>query len=259
MPAHRSALLLRAATTLAAGASLVLAPPLGAPSGAATRSQVSLTFDGGGMLANSGTAALRLREVTNNGGAIHLTAGRDGNAARFPRFQSEAAPQAAITVVDAQGTDSLDPGTATFRYGAEFTLDDVSWGSSTDNGNNLVQRGLGGARTQYKLQVDYAHPDCRVKGRGGIVTAHSTRAVTPGVWYRAVCTRDGSTVTLTVTRLSDGRRWSYQDSGATGSMTPATRATPLSVGGKVKPSGGLVTSNADQFNGMVDNVFLHIG
>jgi hypothetical protein len=258
----RSPLPVRAALVLAAGAGATLASLLGAaPSGAAVSGrEVSLTFDGTDLLASSGGAAVDVREVTNNGGTIDPVAGRDGTggAARFPLYQADTPPQAVVTLADTQGVDDLDPGTAPFTFGAEFALDDVSWGSSTDNGNNLLQRGLYHAATQYKLQVDYARPECRVKGRSGAVTVRSSRAVTPGTWYSAECRRDASTVTLTVTRLDDGTRWTYRRSGATGSMTPSSRTIPMSVGGKVTPTGVLITDDADQFNGLVDNVFLDI-
>jgi hypothetical protein len=65
-------------------------------------------------------------------------------------------------------------------------------------------------------------------------------------------------VTLVVQRLADGTRWAYSATGATGSMTPSSPSLPLSVGAKVSPTGALLTDDADQFNGTVDNVFLNV-
>lgn len=252
----------RAAATTATGAALVVATVLGAaPSRAAvTGPEIRLEFEGGQLRTDSGGAAVDVAEVTNNGGGIRSVPSWDGtgSAAQFPAYQVDTPPQAALIAVDRDGVDDLDPGSSAFRFSAEFSLGSPSWGSSTDNGNNLVQRGVYTAETQYKLQVDYAHPECRVKGRSGAVSVRSSRAVTAGTWYRAVCTRVGTTVTLKVTQLNDGTTWTYQASGATGSMTPSSRTVPLAVGAKVSSTGALVTDNADQFNGMIDNVVLDI-
>ena len=244
------------------GAALAVATVLvAAPSGAVVNGpEIQLGFEDGQLLSSSGGAALDIAEVTNNGGDISPVTSWDGTggAAQFPAYQVDTPPQAAITAVDRDGIDDLDPGTAAFRLSAEFSLGSPSWGSTTDNGNNLVQRGLFHAKTQYKLQVDDAHPACRVKGRSGAVLVRSTREVTPGTWYRADCTRAGKTVTLTVTRLDDGTTWTFRKSGATGSLTPSARSIPLSIGAKVSNKGALVTDDSDQFNGAIDNVVFDI-
>jgi hypothetical protein len=237
---------------------LLTAGPAG---GAVPGRELDLTFEHGHIRHNSADAAFRIRRVTDNGGAIITVPDRQGtgSAARFPLYQVDNAPEAVLTVVDAEDADDLDPGTAKFRFGADFALDAESEGSSTDNGNNLVQRGLYSATTQYKLQLDDGFPECRVKGRDGVVDVASTRAVTPGRWYRAVCLRDGNTVQLVVKRLNKKHRtWTYSASGKTGSMKPDAQSLPLSVGGKVTSRGTLRADDADQFNGLVDNVFLHI-
>jgi hypothetical protein len=259
MATHRSALPLAgvgASVALTAVALLGGSPSVAAVPG----NELTLTFEGTNLRANSGGTALDVEEVTNNGGAISSVAGRNGagTAARFPHFEAVTPPQTVLTVVDRRESDDLDPGSAKFRFGAQFNLDATSEGSPSDDGNNLVQRGLYSAETQYKLQVDDDHPGCRVKGRAGTVSVTSSRAVTPGTWYRVVCIRDGSTVTLVVSRLSDDKRWVYSASGVTGSMHPASRTLPLSVGGKVTSRGTLRADDADQFNGVIDNVFLDI-
>ncbi len=50
----------------------------------------------------------------------------------------------------------------------------------------------------------------------------------------------------------------HRRSGVTGSMTPASRSVPMSVGVKVTNSGALLARASDQFNGRVDDVFLNI-
>jgi hypothetical protein len=89
------------------------------------------------------------------------------------------------------------------------------------------------------------------------VRVRSTRAVAPGSWYRAQCTRDGNTLTLKVVRLEDRASWSYRASGATGRLQPSSRTVPLSVGGKLR-NGGNPAASADQFNGRVDNVVYNV-
>ncbi len=220
--------------------------------------ELSLDFEQGAVTANRGGTALSVRMLTHNGGTVESTSSDgSGSAVRFPAFKASSPPLAVLVVTDETGSDDLAPGTAMFRFGATFNLDSKSAGSSVDNGDNLVQRGLFGARAQYKIQIDKKHPSCRVKGAAGAVHVTATRSVTPGEWYRALCSRDGSTVTLEVRRISDGTRWTYRGSGATGSVSPPS-GTPLSIGGKVNDSGRLMTGDSDQFNGRVDDVFVNV-
>jgi hypothetical protein len=176
-------------------------------------------------------------------------------AAGLPPFPP---PQAVLTVVDAQGVDDLSPGNADFRFGADFRLDGRSQGSSSDNGNNLIQRGLFGAKMQYKLQVDGNRPLCRLKGTGGVVEVRSSRKVPSEAWHSAICIRRGQEVLLHVVRLGDGKKWTYRASGRTGSLVPSSSSVPLSIGGKVHDSGQIMGSSADQFNGRIDNAFLQV-
>ena len=220
--------------------------------------ELSLDFEQGAVTANRGGTALSVRLLTHNGGTASTTSSHNrGTALRLPAFKAGSPPLAVLVVNDTTGGDDLSPGTAKFRFGASFALDQKSTGSSADNGDNLVQRGLFGARAQYKIQIDNKRPSCRVKGSAGAVHVTADRSVTPGEWYRALCSRDGSTVTLQVRRLSDGAKWTYRASGATGSVAPPS-STPLSVGGKVTEGGRLMTGASDQFNGRVDDVFVNV-
>jgi hypothetical protein len=249
----------RAAGFVAAVATAcLLAASATPPAGAAVAGrEMDLTFGAALKQANSGNSPLTVRTVTRNGGQVASTSGPDGGAVRLPAYQASNAPVAVLAVTDPDGTDDLAPGTARFTFGADFALDAKSQGSRTDNGNNLVQRGLYDHRMQFKLQVDGNRPLCRVKGSGGAVSVKSSRTITPGVWHRAVCKRSGSQVTLTVTRLSDGVKWTSSRVGATGSLQPSSRSVPVSVGGKLDAKGSLARS-ADQFNGKVDNAFVNV-
>jgi hypothetical protein len=132
---------------------------------------------------------------------------------------------------------------------------------STDNGDNVVQRGLYGNRSQYKIQVDGRRPSCRVKGSSGAVMVTSTVALSSGTWYRLICTRSGSTVSLQVTRYTStgsvASTTMSSASGATGTVRAPSWSQPISAGGKLNARGE-VARDSDQFNGRLDNIVLVI-
>jgi Laminin G domain len=246
------------ATALSTGLSAAVLTAALTPAQAAVKGrELNLQFEPGSQRTNAGGTALSVRTVTRNGGSVTTAKGRSGSAVRFPAFRASNPPVAALAVTDRNGADDLAPGNATFRFGADFTLDATSQGSTIDNGNNLVQRGLYRDRMQYKIELDGKRPACRVKGSSGAVTVRSSTKVATGTWYRAVCERNGSKVTLTVKRLGTGKKWVDSASRSTGKLRPASRSVPLSVGGKLDASGRLVRS-ADQFNGRVDNAFVNV-
>jgi hypothetical protein len=246
-----------ARTALALALSLGLASSLSpGQATAAPGTELSLGFEGTNLSANTGTASLVVAATTAQGGTMRPVAGSAGagTGVRLPAYHTSRPPLAVFTVTDRTGADVLSPGTGAFSFGADFTLDARSQGSATDNGNNLIQRGLYTASAQYKLQVDQGRPLCRVKGRSGAVIVQSTRTVQAGAWHQVRCSRVGSTVTLTLVRLGDGTTWSWSATGATGDVRVGS-AVPLSVGGKVDDQGRIVVASADQFNGVVDNAF----
>lgn len=216
--------------------------------------------------ANAGTANLRSSLATRSGGTIRPAAGRvaprTNSAIRTPAFDARVkGPRAVVKVVDPAGADDLDPGTAGFTFGADFTLNARSQQSgSGDNGNNLIQRGLYGNVSQYKIQVDHKRVTCRIKGSSGVVEVMSPVTITAGRWYRAWCSRSGSSVTIAVTRWSESGAAitsSSSSSGTTGSLSPAIRRVPLSIGGKLNADGAVLDSS-DQFNGRIDNAIVQI-
>lgn len=151
-------------------------------------------------------------------------------------------------------TAQLTPGTASFRFAA-----DVLASGDWSQGSNVIQRGLADDRGQYKLQLDGGRPSCSIKGTGGTVTVYASKSVAAGSWHRLECSRVGSTVTLTVVRLSDSQTATYSKTGNTGSVSTASTSTPLSIGGKLTPKGNLATWQPDQFRGSIDNVVVTIG
>lgn len=220
-------------------------------------------------LLDGGSDAVVADVASRNGGAaqrVDRDATTGDRAARFPAHDPDpTAPRAVVRVVPAAGAgDPLDPGTERFSFGADVAMDEVTatpGDGSIDDGDNLVQRGLFNAGSQYKLQVDSRRPSCRVQGADGAVFLRSAVTLTPGDWYRMRCERDSDTVTLMVALL-DGDEivdlWITTAEGPTGDMTPANPATPLSVGGKLNAT-GTVTGDTDQLNGLIDDAWLRIG
>lgn len=238
------------------GAVTVFGPPAhSAPAGR----EVSLTFEGEDLRGNAGNLSVAVGVVSDNGGSIGSAAGHDGGAAAsFPAFRADSPPVAAMTVVDDSGADDLSPGTADFRFGTDFRLDALSEGASSDNGNNLIQRGLFDAAMQYKIQVDDNRASCRVAGSDGAVSVRSSHVVASDVWYRIACVRSGNDVSLRVMRLSDQTTWTDSASGQIGTLEAPSRSTALSIGGKVNEGGAIMSDHSDQFNGTLDNAFVNI-
>ena len=218
---------------------------------------------------NSGTAALNVSVIAENGGQLTLgrprLASSGDHAVRYPAYSSAAdAPHAVIQIRDRSGTDDLNPGTREIVFGADFRLNRVSEDDppgGRDNGDNVLQRGLYDQQSQYKVQVDHRIAMCRVKGSAGVLTvASSGSPVEPGVWYRVRCRRSGETLAIRLTTWQDGVATSVLDTvtGPTGDVSPARRSVPVSVGGKLAKA-DLIANTTDQFNGRVDNVVIKIG
>ncbi len=221
---------------------------------------------------NSISADSPLSSVKNDGGDkvkinVHTAGGSEkavaapglgeGQAVRFPPYNGGTAPSASILVVAPAGKKSLDPGAQDFSFGASFDLDPTSEGTPLDNGNNLVQRGVYAGPAQFKLQVDSGRPSCRVHGDDGDVTVQAPEPVAPHYWYTVTCTRTDAGLTLRVRAEDRGPSAGiWRKPGPTGRLS--FEGAPLTVGGKVDDAGTPIDS-ADQFNGVVDNVFFKIG
>jgi hypothetical protein len=209
-------------------------------------------------LPNSGVAPVAAVVVASDGGrAVRVAREGGGWAARLPTFAAQESPPRAVIRVDgAAATDWFNPQWRDFRFGAAFNLDEVSQGSQSDDGDNLVQRGLYGDGAQFKLQIDDREPTCSVTGDEGAVVAKADR-VEAGQWYRARCVREGDEVTIRVTKLTADGAFDVESATARGTIGSVDfdANVPLSVGGKLDASGDLVRSSGDQFNGVVDNVY----
>lgn len=220
-----------------------------------------LDFNGGTGarpdLSSSGTARVTASITSAGGGTVVAERHGQGRAARFEPFDPSTPTELAVVVIEPAGDrDPFAPRERSFTFGATFALDARSQGSRVDNGNNLVQRGLAGDGSQYKLQIDSGRLSCRVAGSAGAVHVTASTELRTERWHRARCSRANGSVTLVLVELTpDGpvrRTWSR--SGAIGTLA-FNKLPPLSVGGKVDSNGELIAASSDQMNGRVDNVF----
>lgn len=191
-----------------------------------------------------------------NDGRLEVEPGPDGQALRFPAFEDAEEPARAVLVYtpDAGG---LDPGEEDFRFGADFVLDEVTQGGS-DDGNNLVQRGLSADRMQYKLQAENGLASCRLEGDQGSVRVTSRVRLQPQEWYRVMCWREGDEVSLHL-ETTNGKDLDTVTRGTRTGSLDFDSSVPLAMGGKLAPDGDVVRRMADQLNGALDNVFVTIG
>lgn len=229
---------------------------------ARTKVNLLLTFDDsvgveGSILPrveNAGTTPVDIELVTQSGGRVVREHGPTGDAGRFPALDGSRA--AAVIVRSVGAHDALSPGVRSFRFSADVRVDADSDGIPTDDGNNIMQRGLYDGTGQYKLQLDRRLASCRVAGSRGAVLARAPLPVQPDQWYRITCLRRGDTVKLNVLRAEDGAWRSLGPWTATGriGLVRLRRGTPLSIGAKTLAGGDIVRSGTDQFNGAIDNV-----
>jgi hypothetical protein len=98
-----------------------------------------------------------------------------------------------------------------------------------------------------------------VRGTAGMVLAQSPVVLAPGTWYRLVCSREGDSVTITVSRLVAGRAVEADSARAEGDLGSVEfpGRTPLSVGGKLADDGRPAHAS-DQFNGRLAHVFVNL-
>jgi hypothetical protein len=248
---------------------LAAAAPLPTARASVTQPLVFLDFhelSSGGAPASTGSLPVSTSVLTAGGGAIAAAPDpaavdgvADGSAsADLPDYDSTSPYQrAGVAVLSQDASDPLSPGAANFEFGADFTVDAKSEGTTADNGNNLVQRGLYADRAQYKLQVDHGHVSCRVKGTSGAPIVASKLTLVPNAWYSASCARVGSALTLRVQPRGGAVEETTLVKPA-GTVKMASPSIRLAIGCKLSAAGNLVISNSDQFNGHVDNVYYQV-
>lgn len=231
-----------------------------------TGDALTLDFDSGpttlgGPLAAGATASV----VALGGGRVESVDSYPGagKAAGFPNYSGAPdAPRVAV-LIDGGPDDPFSPGEAPVTLLADIRLRaGQSSAGGTDNGDNIVQRGLFDSGAQLKLQADHDAASCRMLGDTGEVSLKSPKKLKRDAWYRLQCTRDGDTVTLAVIPIAEdgtlGKPVVATRSGPIGAITfPA--GVPISVGGKLNADGTITAAASDEFNGDIDNVAVHIG
>ncbi len=210
-----------------------------------------------------GSAKITVDVARLGGGVVKAGPWRNGSRVMdFPAFTwSSTVPRAVVRVRPSTSEDPLAPRWRNFEFGAGFRKDARSAGTSVDNGDNLIQRGLWNDSAQYKLEMDNNRPACRIKGDRGAVTVRAPITVRSDRWYEARCSRIGSAVKITVTEFSSGspvRTVSARRDGATGKLAWSKTQTPLSIGGKLAADGPIIRSATDQFNGLISEPFVKL-
>lgn len=114
---------------------------------------------------------------------------------------------------------------------------------------NLVQKGRYGDRGQWKLQLidrDEGAVQCRMKGSAGavMITSQVGKVASDQKWHRAICARRDDKVALIV----DGHRVVTRER-----VGRVANDAPLTVANQS------VTSQSDQFRGVVDEVVIARG
>jgi hypothetical protein len=164
-----------------------------------------------------------------------------------------------LAIRPVSAADPLSPGSRSFDFGADVLLDGQSSGSTNDNGDNVLQRGLYADFSQFKLQVDKGVPSCLIKSGSIRLFVKSEQRLKSG-WHRVRCSYVSGKLSVSVAGLSGIKVGTTRMNSVTGSVKPLSfdPKTPMTVGGKVAPSGKIVVKNSDQFNGMLDNVFIDV-
>ncbi|WP_127553108.1 LamG domain-containing protein [Actinoplanes sp. OR16] len=196
------------------------------------------TFDDG-----SGHGHL-LRVISRNGGALKLVPHGAGQAMNFPaKCGGDTCPR---LILQAAGTDDLNPGARPLRYGAGVLLSPAE----TGRGENIMQKGYSTGGGQYKLQVDglSGKPSCGISDKIGttVYVARSRTSVSDGNWHSLECRRTGPTLAI----LVDDR---LEATVPVPSDLAVETDHPFTVGGKG------IGPNNDQFHGTLDDLWVQIG
>ncbi len=214
-----------------------------------------------GQLAQGAT----IREVATNDGSLTFVDSYPGagQAMQLPAFDPGETGKHAVLEVIPGADDLLNPGAEPVSISADINLATGQSESDqgSDNGDNIIQRGLFDAPAQIKLQADHDVASCRVRGTDGEVVVRSKVKLKRGSWYRVSCIRDGDAVTISVAPIvggNVGEAVEVTEQGVTGAIDFEPRV-PLSIGGKVNDDGTVTAKSSDAFNGLIDNVVVSIG
>ncbi|WP_378027687.1 LamG-like jellyroll fold domain-containing protein [Actinoplanes sp. GCM10030250] len=185
-----------------------------------------------------------LRILSFHGGQVRQVAHGPGTALAFPgKCTATVCPH---VVLQSSASADLNPGTRDIAYGADVLLAPAQ----TSQGQNVLQKGYSRTSSQYKLQIDgtAGRPSCVLVDvrRPTIRIARSAVTTADGRWHRVHCQRRGTNLEIYVDDVLRGRT-------AVPAGLTVSNSQPLSIGAK-----GAYRDN-DQFNGVLDNVWVRIG
>ncbi|MEU4164377.1 LamG-like jellyroll fold domain-containing protein [Actinoplanes sp. NPDC026670] len=184
-----------------------------------------------------------LRVISYQGGRVRAVAHGPGTALAFPgKCTQRVCPHVAL---QSGYSADLNPGVRDIAFGADVLLAP----GQTSSGQNVLQKGYSATSSQYKLQIDgtAGHPSCVLVDvvRPVIWMVRSSVTIADGVWHRVRCRRAGTRLEINVDGALRGRTMVPADLNVSNDL-------PLSIGAK-----GAYRDN-DQFNGILDNVWVRI-
>lgn len=228
------------------------APQVWLPFDAMTASQ---RLSDGFVMDNRGASSIGFEVLSLGGGSVGVVDdGKGGRALRLPSHGGAA--RAYLATTKTSDLAGLTPRWRDFAFSARFNLDQTSSGSASDNGDNLIQRGLWNTTGQYKIELDRSRVTCRVKGAAGAVQVTNPKVIQRGQWHTARCERSGGKITVVVTS-PNGERVKASRTGKIGDVA-FPQHIKLSAGGKVGGDGKPLASASDQFNGAIDNIHVRV-
>ncbi|WP_433793183.1 LamG-like jellyroll fold domain-containing protein [Actinoplanes sp. CA-252034] len=184
-----------------------------------------------------------LRVISAQGGRVRAVAHGPGTALAFPgKCTQQVCPHVAL---QSDLSADLNPGGRDIAFGADVLLPP----GQTSKGQNVLQKGYSATSSQYKLQIDgtAGHPSCVLVDvkRPVIRMVRSSVTAADGTWHRVRCQRSGTRLEIYVDGEARGRTTVPADLYVSNDL-------PLSIGAK-----GAYRDN-DQFNGVLDNVWVRI-
>lgn len=256
--------------TLAAGCAPATAGPSQPPTAAQTLAPPKmtskatlLTFDERNLsAAKLGVTkpGVVVESLVAGGAKTTYGAGASGAGLVLPTHAQTKAGQRMILVMrPVSSADPLNPGSRSFDFGADIKLESRSGDNAGDNGDNVLQRGLYGDYSQFKLQVDKRVPSCTVKSGPTRLFVKSKVKLGNG-WHRVGCSYRSGKLSLSVAGITGTTVAAAKVTTVAGTVKPLSFGlkTPVSVGGKFGANGKIVISNPDQFNGVLDNIYLDV-
>jgi Concanavalin A-like lectin/glucanases superfamily len=206
-------------------------------------------FDGGAADLSEGVHnAPGLHLVSANGGALRTVVHGTGDGLGFPAPCVEpGASSCPRAILETSGNVSkLNPGTHEVSFGATIKMRH----NQTSDGENVVQKGFATGGSEYKLQVDgdAGMPSCAVVGATSstIYLAKSSVAIDDGAWHTVACDLRAGVLSITVDGTVRGKH-------AVPTGLSVSNSDELRIGGKG------TSSNNDQFNGELDDVWVTVG